>query len=299
MIKKERFFGILMGLFLLIISPFIVCAAPAVSSEAYKPQSAVNETQNWPIAAQYQNKGEIWPPVAGRYERKNPNGLANAFIHVAVLPDQWPVIDLHGCDYNGPADEHGWEALDTNPGIWLGGTIQPAQMGLAVRFVIGAKTIGIYRGNGIAEALPPQQFFMMNSGIKSLKDRIVIDYSGECPKNLPDIRGEYVLSKDSVPMIDEYSAFALVESLGRNDTKTDFFDRTRQIVPAPITGKEAADYDKLIGDFDLGDFGFAIKVFKNGMLLRTFIVTHDLSAVYRFESDGNGVMIYNIDGSKG
>ena len=60
-----------------------------------------------------------------------------------------------------------------------------------------------------------------------------------------------------------------------------------------------ADYDKLIGDFDLGDFGFAIKVFKNGMLLRTFIVTHDLSAVYRFESDGNGVMIYNIDGSKG
>lgn len=294
MIKKERFFGILMGLFLLIISPFIVCAAPAVSSEAYKPQSAVNETQNWPIAAQYQNKGEIWPPVAGRYERKNPNGLANAFIHVAVLPDQWPVIDLHGCDYNGPADEHGWEALDTNPGIWLGGTIQPAQMGLAVRFVIGAKTIGIYRGNGIAEALPPQQFFMMNSGIKSLKDRIVIDYSGECPKNLPDIRGEYVLSKDSVPMIDEYSAFALVESLGRNDTKTDFFDRTLQIVPAPITGKEAADYDKLIGDF-----GFAIKVFKNGTLLRTFIVTRDLSAVYRFESDGNGVMIYNIDGSKG
>lgn len=294
MIKKERFYGVLMGLFLLTISPFIVCAAPAVSSEAYKPQSAVNETQNWPIAAQYQNKGEIWPPVAGRYERKNPNGLANAFIHVAVLPDQWPVIDLHGCDYNGPADEHGWEALDTNPGIWLGGTIQPAQMGLAVRFVIGAKTIGIYRGNGIAEALPPQQFFMMNSGIKSLKDRIVIDYSGECPKNLPDIRGEYVLSKDSVPMIDEYSAFALVESLGRNDTKTDFFDRTLQIVPAPITGKEAADYDKLIGDF-----GFAIKVFKNGTLLRTFIVTRDLSAVYRFESDGNGVMIYNIDGSKG
>ena len=299
MIKKERFFGILMGLFLLIISPFIVCAAPAVSSEAYKPQSAVNETQNWPIAAQYQNKGEIWPPVAGRYERKNPNGLANAFIHVAVLPDQWPVIDLHGCDYNGPADEHGWEALDTNPGIWLGGTIQPAQMGLAVRFVIGAKTIGIYRGNGIAEALPPQQFFMMNSGIKSLKDRIVIDYSGECPKNLPDIRGEYVLSKDSVPMIDEYSAFALVESLRRNESKTDFFDKSLQIIPAPITDKEAADYDKLIGDYSFDDFAYTIKVFKNGMLLRTFIVTHDLSAVYRFESDGNGVMIYNIDGSKG
>ena len=52
---------------------------------------------------------------------------------------------------------------------------------------------------------------------------------------------------------DEYASFALVESLRQNETKTDFFDRTLQIVPAPITGKEAADYDKLIGDFDLGD----------------------------------------------
>ena len=276
-----------------------VTAAPAVSKEAVKPQNAVHETQNWPIAAQYQNKGEIWPPVAGRYERKNPNGLANAFIHVAVMPNQWPVIDLHACDYNGPADEHGWEALDTNPGIWLGGTMQPAQMGLAVRFVIGAKTIGIYRGNGIVEALPGQKVFMLNSGVKSLKDRIIIDFHGECPKGLPDIRGEYVLSKDSVPLLDEYAAFALVESLYQKDTKTDFFDKTLQIIPAPITGTEAAEYDKLIGDYGIGDFGFTVKVFKNGLLLRTFIVTRDLSAVYRFESNGNGVMIYNIDGSKG
>ncbi len=250
-------------------------------------------------AAQYQNKGEVWPPVAGRYERKNPNGLKNSFIHVAVLPDQYPVISLHGCDYNGPADEHGLEALDTNPGIWLGGTIQPAQMGLAVRFVIGARTMGIYRGNGITEALPLQQIFMLNSGIKSLKNRIIIDFSGKCPKGLPDIRGEYVLDKDSVPLIDEYAAFALVESLRLNETKTDFFDKTLQIIPAPITDKEAADYDKLIGDFSVGDFGYAIKVFKNGVLLRTFIVTRNLSAVYRFESNGNGVMIYNTDGSKG
>ena len=52
-----------------------VTAAPVGSKETYKPQSAVHEAQNWPIAAQYQNKGEIWPPVAGWYERKNPNGL--------------------------------------------------------------------------------------------------------------------------------------------------------------------------------------------------------------------------------
>ena len=76
---------------------------------------------------------------------------------------------------------------------------------------------------------------------------------------------------------DEYAAFALVESLRQNETKTDFFDKTLKIKPAPITGTEAANYDKL----------------------RTFIVNRDLSAVYRFESDGNGVMIYNIDGTKG
>ena len=98
---------------------------------------------------------------------------------------------------------------------------------------------------------------------------------------------------------DEYAAFALVESLRQNETKTDFFDKTLQIIPAPVSGTEAAKYDKLIGDYSLGDFGYVIKVFKNGLLLRTFIVTRDLSAVYRFESDGNGVMIYNIDGSKG
>ena len=140
---------------------------------------------------------------------------------------------------------------------------------------------------------------MLNSGVKSLKDRIIIDYPGNKAEGLPDIRGEYVLNKTARATNDEYAAFALVESLRQNETKTDFFDKTLQIKPAPITGTEAANYDKLIGDYGFGDFGYAIKVFKNGVLLRTFIVNRDLSAVYRFESDGNGVMIYNIDGTKG
>ena len=144
-------------------------AAPFGSNETYKPQSAVHEAQNWPIAAQYQNKGEIWPPVPGWYERKNPNGLGNSLIHVAVLPNQWPLVSLHGCGYDGPVDKQGLAALDTSPGIWLGGTIQPAQMGLAVRFVIGAKTIGIYRGGRIVETLAPQQIFMLNSGPKACR----------------------------------------------------------------------------------------------------------------------------------
>lgn len=271
-----------------------VTAAAAAGRDNYGSQRAVDETQNWPIAAQYQNKGEIWPPVAGRYERINSGGLCNAYINVAVLPNHWPVINLHACEYNGPSDKHGLEALDTRPGIWLGGTIQPAQMGLSSRFVIGAKTIGIYRGNDIVEALPSRQVFMLNGGIKSLKNKIILNYSGKKAEGFPDIRGEYVLSRDSVPMIDEYAAFALVESLFRSETKTDFFDSALQIVPEPITGTEAANYANLIGDF-----GFAIKVFKNGNLIRTFIVPRDLRAVYRFESDGNGVMIYNIDGSKG
>ena len=40
-------------------------------------------------------------------------------------------------------------------------------------------------------------------------------------------------------------------------------------------------------------------MFQNGSLIRTFIVTQDLSKVYRFESNGSSVMIYNTDGSKG
>ena len=271
-----------------------ITAAPAISKDAHKPQTTANAAQNWPIAESYQNKGEVWPPAAGRYERKNPNGLCNAYINVTVLPDQWPVVNLHACEYNGPNDEHGWEALDTNPGIWLGGSIQPAQMGLALRFIIGAKTIGMYRGNGIREALPNQKVFMNNSGIKSLKDRIIIDYPGDKAEGLPDIRGEYVLSEKAQGTNDEYAAYALIENLHLSETKTDFFDKNLQIKPQAIIGSEAAPYKNLIGDS-----GFAVKVFQNGALIRTFIVPRNLSAVYRFESAGNSVMIYNIDGSKG
>ena len=271
-----------------------VNAAPSFNTEAYRPQSTANDTRHWPIAQRYQNKGEVWPPVAGRYERKNANGLTNAYINVCVLPDRWPVINLHACEYDGPDNEHGWEALDTNPGIWLGGTVNPAQMGLAVRFVIGAKTIGMYRGNGIRERLPQQQVFMLNSGIRSFKDRIIVDFPGENLKGVPDIRGEYVLNKTARYSNDEYAAFALVEDMFQNETKTDFFDKNLKIRPAAISGTEAAAYKELIGDF-----GFAVKVFQNGAPVRTFIVPQDLSAVYRFESDGTNVMIYNIDGSKG
>ena len=269
-------------------------AAPAVRREVFKPEKTVNDTQQWPIAERYQNTGEVWPPVAGRYERKNPNGLVNAYINVAVLPDRWPVVNLHACEYNGPNDEHGWEALDTNPGIWLGGAISPAQTGLAVRFIIGAKTIGMYRGNGIREALPQQQVFMLNAGIKSLTDRSVVDFPGENLKGVPDIRGEYIMNKTARVTNDEYAAYALVENMFQSETGTDFFDKSLQIRPEAISGTEAVPYKGFIGDS-----GFAVKVFQNGALIRTFIVPRNLSAVYRFESDGSNVMIYNIDGSKG
>ena len=242
-----------------------VTAAPAINKDAQRPKATVNKAQNRPIAECYQNKGEVWPPAPGRYERKNPNGLCNAYLNVTVLPDQWPVINLHACEYNGPNDEHGWEALDTNPGIWLGGSMQPAQMGLAVRFIIGAKTIGMYRGNGILEALPNQKVFLHNSGVKSLKDRIIIDYPGNKAEGLPDIRGEYVLNKMAQGTNDEYAAYALIENLHQSETKTDFFDKNLQIKPQAITGSEAAPYKNLIGDS-----GFAVKVFgsERGVPLR-------------------------------
>ena len=167
-------------------------------------------------------------------------------------------------------------------------------MGLAVRFVIGAKTIGMYRGNGIREALPHQKTFMLNSSVKSLPDRIIIDFHGDNMKDVPDIRGEYVLNKEARGSNDEYAAFALVENLGRQETKTDFFDKNIQIKASGLIEKEAAKYQNQIGKY-----GFAVKVFQNGSFIRTFIIPQDLSAVYRFESNGNNVMIYNINGSRG
>ena len=67
-----------------------------------------------------------------------------------------------------------------------------------------------------------------------------------------------------------------------------------QIKPEAVTGSMMPKYKYIINNY-----GFAVKVFQNGTLLRTFIVPKDLSAVYRFGSDGSDVMIYNIDGSKG
>ena len=49
----------------------------------------------------------------------------------------------------------------------------------------------------------------------------------------------------------------------------------------------------------IGKHGYSFEVWQNGSLIRKFIVHPDLNAVYRFERDGNSVMIYNIDGTKG
>ncbi len=35
----------------------------------------------------WSDEDEVWPPVAGRYERKNANGVTNAYINVTMLPD--------------------------------------------------------------------------------------------------------------------------------------------------------------------------------------------------------------------
>ena len=116
------------GIFTLFILSGSGCAAPSFNTEAYRPQSAVNDAKQWPIAQQYQQEGEVWPPVAGRYERKNANGVTNAYINVTVLPDQWPVITLHACDYEGKDDAEGWEKLSQAPAVSLGGQI----IGLAI-----------------------------------------------------------------------------------------------------------------------------------------------------------------------
>ena len=262
----------------------------------------------------YSEDGEVWPPVAGRYERKNANGVTNAYINVTVLPDQWPVITLHACDYEGADNAKGWEELSQAPAVSLGGwlmglaitdsppawkkrsmnKVMPVQLRLGARFVAGGETNGIYGGNGVRKLLDDVQVNLMHSGATSKKDALVLDYFGHNGLDLPDIRGQYVLKKNSTPRADEFAACALVGALPLSDTDTDFADETLRIIPEKVTGDMMSKYKYIIGNY-----GFAVKVFQNGKLLRTFMVPKDLSAVYRFDSDGGDVMIYNIDGSKG
>ena len=262
----------------------------------------------------YSEDGEVWPPVAGRYERKNANGVTNAYINVTVLPDQWPVITLHACDYEGADDEKGWEELSQAPSVSLGGQIlglaitdsppawknrsmrkvMPVQLRLGARFVAGAETNGIYGGGSLRAPLDDVQVDLIHSGVISKKDALVLDYFGHNGLRLPDVRGKYVLKKGSVSRADEFAACALVGALPLSDTDTDFTDETLRIVPEAVTGSVMPKYKYIIGNY-----GFAVKVYRDNQLLRTFMLPKDLSAVYRFDSGGGDVMIYNIDGSKG
>lgn len=281
----------------------VVDAAPKAARAGHRP-----------VAVWYQSeRGEVWPPVAGRYERKNANGVTNAYINVTVLPDQWPVITLHACDYEGTDDEKGREALSQAPAVslggWIAGTaftdypsgkkrsksnVMPVEIGLGARFVAGAETNGIYSGNGIRGLLDEVQVNLMHAGVTSEKDTLVLDYFGRNGLRLPDVRGKYVLKKNSMPGADEFAACALVGALPLNETDTDFSDNTLQIVPEAVTGSMMPRYQYIIGNY-----GFAVKVFRHGTLLRTFVLPKDLSAVYRFDRNGGDIMIYNIDASKG
>ena len=134
-----------------------------VSAAPKTGKNAERSVANW----YWSDRDEVWPPAAGRYERKNENGVTNAYINVTVLPDQWPVITLHACDYNGTDDEKGWEALSQAPAVALGGQIiglaitdsppdkkyikagmKPVQLRLGAQFSTGAEVQGIHRGNG-------------------------------------------------------------------------------------------------------------------------------------------------------
>ena len=139
---------------------FTLFSVTDVATAAPKAEKAGERSvANW----YWSDEGEIWPPAAGRYERKNDNGVTNAYINVTVLPDQWPVITLRACDYNGTDDEKGWEALSQAPAVALGGQIiglaitdsppdkkyikagkKPVQLRLGAQFATGAEVRGIH-----------------------------------------------------------------------------------------------------------------------------------------------------------
>jgi hypothetical protein len=302
--KSMRF-----GMAVLCTTLSLLSVTDTVNAASKTLKNKERSVANW----YWSDRDEVWPPVAGRYERKNENGVTNAYINVTVLPDQWPVITLRACDYNGTDDEKGWEALFQAPAVALGGQImglaitdslpdkkyikagmKPVQLRLGARFATGAEVRGIHRGNGSGAMLDDVQINLMHAGVTSEKDGLVLDYFGHNGLTLPDVRGKYVLNKKSTPRADEFAACSLVAALPVRETDTDFTDNTLQIIPEAVTGSMMPKYKYIIKNY-----GFAIKVFQNGKLLRTFMVPKDLSAVYRFDSDGDDVMIYNIDGSKG
>ena len=298
------------------LSMAVMCATLtllSVTDVANAASKTLKNTERSVANWYWSDEGEVWPPVAGRYERKNDNGVTNAYINVTVLPDQWPVVTLRACDYNGTDDEKGWEVLSQAPAVILGGQIiglaitdsppnkkyikdgmKPVQLRLGTLFATGAEVLGIHRGNGTGTMLDDVQIQLMHAGVTSEKDGLVLDYFGHNGLALPDVRGKYVLNKNRTPRADEFAACALVAALPVRETNTDFTDKTLQIIPEAVTGSMMPRYKYIIKNY-----GFAVKVFQNGKLLRTFMVPKDLSAVYRFDSDGGDVMIYNIDGSKG
>ena len=93
----------------------LASVADTVSAAPATGKNAERSVANW----YWSDRDEVWPPAAGRYERKNENGVTNAYINVTVLPDQWPVITLHACDYDGTDDNKGWEALSQAPAVVL------------------------------------------------------------------------------------------------------------------------------------------------------------------------------------
>ena len=301
--------GVRFGMAVLCATLTLLSVTDAANAASKTLKNAERSVANW----YWSDEGEVWPPVAGRYERKNDNGVTNAYINVTVLPDQWPVITLRASDYNGTDDEKGWEALSSAPAVVLGGQImglaitdslpdkkyikagvKPVQLRLGARFATGAEVQGIHRGNGTGTMLDDVQIQLMHAGVTSKKDGLVLDYFGHNGLVLPDVRGKYVLNKNRTPRADEFAACALVAALPVRETNTDFTDKALQIIPEAVTGSMMPKYKYIIKNY-----GFAVKVFQNGTLLRTFMVPKDLSAVYRFDSDGGDVMIYNIDGSKG
>ena len=302
--KSARF-----GMAVLCATLTLLSVTDAANAASKTLKNAERSVANW----YWSDEGEVWPPVAGRYERKNENGVTNAYINVTVLPDQWPVITLRACDYNGTDDEKGWEALSSAPAVVLGGQImglaitdslpdkkyikagmKPVQLRLGARFATGAEVRGIHRGNGTGTMLDDVQINLMHAGVTSGKDGLILDYFGHNGLTLPDVRGEYVLNEKRTPRADEFAACALVAALPVQETGIDFNDKTLQIIPEAVTGSMMPKYKYIIKNY-----GFAVRVYQNGTLLRTFMMPKDLSAVYRFDSDGGDVMIYNIDGSKG
>lgn len=246
--------------------------------------------------------GTFWPPEEGYYVRRNASGIVDGMMNVIVPGKYPPVIGVQVFNVVESKDRKTdqliqSDSLPQNYGVWLGGTIQPAQSVFATRMVQGAYTKTFSLHGEIAKTIPLKSLPTYKAQL--CYNRIILSSRPDV-SFVPDASGEYI--REDVmrtASADVYMAVALLEMLPFSDTQLEFW-----------SGNYEMQLDELVhnsGIFEaypqLGNIGpgFEIKVLRKdtGKLHYSFVVKDNLKEVYRIAPDGSAILIYNKNTAKG